>query len=212
MQQQQLGQQAAMASASNALEAARADQQAALSSGNQAAALEASRRAQAAQIQVDMASQTQRLGAEAAGQQAQLEATRRERLSEMGLEAGGMKLDAQQAFRQQQMAGARQLADIGGLEQGATFGAGQQLQQMGAQQEAAQRRQQAWDYDQWLRGQQGGAQELALAQSFLPGGMQQQFERQPSKWGQIGGGLLGAAGLGLGLYDRFSGRNQEPTV
>jgi hypothetical protein len=92
------------------------------------------------------------------------------------------------------MAGARQLADIGGLTQGATFGAGQQLQQMGAQQEAAQRRQQAWDYDQWLRGQQGGAQELALAQSFLPGGMQQQWERQPSKWGQIGGGLLGAEG------------------
>jgi len=77
---------------------------------------------------------------------------------------------------------------------------------MGRDQEAAQRRQQAWDYDQWLRGQQGGAQELALAKSFLPGGMEQQWERQPSRWGQIGGGLLGAAGLGLNIYDRFRDR------
>jgi hypothetical protein len=207
MQQQQLGQQATMATASNALAAAQSDQQAALASGNQAAALEAARRAQGAKAQMDIASQTQRLGADAAGQQARLEAVRRQGLSEMGLQAGGMGLDARGQFRGQQMAAARQLADIGGLTQGATFGAGAQLAALGLDQEVAQRRQQAWDYDQWLRGQQGGAQELALAQSFLPGGMQQQFEREPSKWGQIGGGLLGAAGLGLNMYDRYKNRN-----
>jgi hypothetical protein len=92
------------------------------------------------------------------------------------------------------------------MMQDATFAAGDQLAAMGAQQEAAKRRQQAFDYEQWLRGQEGGARELALAQSFMPGGTQQQFERKPSRVGQIGSGLLGAAGLGLGLYDRFSGR------
>jgi hypothetical protein len=34
----------------------------------------------------------------------------------------------------------------------------------------------------------------------LPGGMQQQWERQPSKWGQIGGGLLAAGGLAVDAY------------
>jgi multidrug efflux pump subunit AcrA (membrane-fusion protein) len=178
MQQQQLGQQASMATASNALAAAQSDQQAALSSGNQAAALEASRRAQTAQIQVDMASQTQRLGAGAAGQQAQL----------------------QQAFRQQQMAGAQQLADIGGMRQGAVLGAGGMLGAMGADQERAQRLQQAWDYDQFLRRQEGPGEALALSQAFLPGGGQQQWQRKPSMFGQIAGGLLGVAGLGVQAY------------
>jgi hypothetical protein len=200
MQQQQLGQQASMASASNALAAAQSDQQAALASGNQAAALEASRRAQAAQIQVDMASQTQRLGAGAAGQQAQQEAVRRQRLSEMGLQAGGMGLDAQAQFRQQQMAGAQQLADVGGMRQGAAFGAAGQLAGMGAQQEALRRQQMAWDYEQWLRGQQGGAESLALTQSLMPGAQQWQYGRKPSTAGQIGGGLLTAAGIASDVY------------
>jgi len=160
--------------------------QSALQRGDRQAMIDAQRQQQQAQLNLDAATRNQMAG----------------------LEAAGMGLDAQQAFRQQQIMNANQLANIGALTQGATFGAGAQLQQMGAQQEAAQRRQQAWDYDQWLRGQQGGAQELALAQSFLPGGMQQQFERRPSRWGQIGSGLLGAAGLGLGLYDRFG--PQEP--
>jgi hypothetical protein len=87
------------------------------------------------------------------------------------------------------------------LTQAATFGAAQQLAGMGREQEATQRAQQAWDYQQWLRGQEGGAQELALAQSFMPGGMQQRFERKPSRFGQVAGGLLGAAGL----YNQFRG-------
>jgi hypothetical protein len=200
MQQQQLGQQAAMATASNALAAARADQQAALASGNQAAALEAARRAQGAQAQIDVASQAQRLGAGAAGQQVQLEAVRRQRLSEMGLQAGGMGMDAQAQFRQQQMAAAQQLADIGGMRQGATFGAAGQLAGMGAQQEQARRQQMAWDYEQWLRGQQGGAESLALTQSLMPGAQQWQYGRKPSTAGQIGGGLLSAAGIAADIY------------
>jgi hypothetical protein len=200
MQQQQLGQQAAMASASNALEAARSDQQAALASGNQAAALEAQRRAQGAQAQIDIARQTQALGADAAGQQAQLEAARLQRLSEMGLQAGGMGMDAQAQFRQQQMAAAQQLADVGGMRQGATFGAAGQLAGMGAQQEQARQAQMAWDYQQWLRGQEGGAESLALVQSMMPGGQQWQYGRKPSTAGQIGGGLLSAAAIGADIY------------
>jgi hypothetical protein len=200
MQQQQLGQQAAMATASNALESARADQQAALASGNQAAALEAQRRAQGAQAQIDIASRTQALGAGAAAQQAQLEATRRQRLSEMGLQAGGMGLDAQAQFRQQQMGAAQQLADVGGMRQGAAFGAAGQLAGMGAQQEQAQRAQMAFDYEQWLRGLEGGAESLALTQSMMPGGQQWQYGRKPSVWGQIGGGLLAGAGLASDIY------------
>ena len=209
MQQQQLGQQAAMASASNALEAARADQQAALASGNQAAALEAQRRAQGAQAQIDIASQTQRLGAGAAGQQAQQEAVRRQRLAEMGLQAGGMGLDAQAQFRQQQMAGAQQLADLGGMTQGAAFGAAGQLAGMGAQQERAQQLQQAWDYEQFLRRQEGPAEALALSQAFMPGGAQQTWQRKPSLWGQIGGGLLSAGGLAVDAYTGSDVRMKE---
>jgi len=200
MQQRQLGQQAAMASASNALAAAQSDQQAALASGNQAAALEAQRRAQGAQAQIDIARQTQALGADAAGQQAQQEAARRQALSQMGLEAGGMGLDAQAQFRQQQMAAAQQLADVGGMRQGATFGAAGQLAGMGAQQEQARQAQMAWDYQQWLRGQEGGAESLALVQSMMPGGQQWQYGRKPSTAGQIGGGLLSAAAIGADIY------------
>jgi hypothetical protein len=74
---------------------------------------------------------------------------------------------------------------------------------MGREQEATQRAQQAWDYQQWLRGQEGGARELAFAQSFMPGGMQQEFERRPSRFGQVAGGLLGAGGVARDIYDRF---------
>ena len=181
MQDQRLGAQVAMQNAQNQIRIAEQNMQSALQRGDRQAMIDAQHQQQQAQMGLDAASRNQMAG----------------------LEAASMGLDAQQAFRQQQIMNANQLANIGALTQGATFGAGAQLQQMGAEQEAAQRRQQAWDYDQWLRGQQGGAQDLALAQSFLPGGMQQQFERRPSRWGQIGSGLLGAAGLGLGLYDRF---------
>jgi hypothetical protein len=203
MQQQQLGQQATMATASNALEAARADQQAALASGNQAAGLEAARRAQAAQARVNASMQTQSLGADAAGRQAQQEAVRRQTLSQMGLQAGGMGLDAQGQFRQQQMAAAQQLADVGGMTQGAAFGAAGQLAGMGSIQEQTQRAQMAFDYEQWLRGIEGGAESLALTQSMMPGGQQWQYGRKPSLMGQIGGGLLAAGGIGADIYGTY---------
>jgi hypothetical protein len=63
--------------------------------------------------------------------------------------------------------------------------------------------QQAWDYDQWLRRQEGPAEALAFTQSFMPGGAQQQWQRKPSKFGQIFGGLLGAAGAASGFVKPF---------
>jgi hypothetical protein len=107
-----------------------------------------------------------------------------------------MGMDAQAQFRQQQMQNAQQLADIGGMRQGATFGAAGQLQQMGSQQEQTERLQQAFDYEQWLRGQEGGARALSLMQGMMPGGSMQQFQRGPDRLGQ----MLGAATAIGGAY------------
>jgi hypothetical protein len=93
------------------------------------------------------------------------------------------------------------LADIGGMTQGATFGAAGQLQQMGAQQEQTQRLQQAWDYEQWLRGQEGGAQALALRQGMMPGGSMQTFGRKPDRFGQILGAATTLGGAALAGSD-----------
>jgi hypothetical protein len=82
------------------------------------------------------------------------------------------------------------------MTQGGTFAAGGQLQQMGAQQERAQMLQQAWDYEQWLRGQQGGAESLAMMRGMLPGGRQETLGQGPDRFGQI----LGAAGVVAGGY------------
>jgi hypothetical protein len=176
MQQQQLGQQATMSTAQNALSAAQSDQQAALASGNQQAAIDAQRRMAQAEMGLDAATRNQAAGLQAA---------------ELGLDAGGQ-------FRGQQLAAAQQLADIGGMQQGATFGAAQQLGQMGAMQEQTQRLQQAWDYEQWLRGQEGGAESLALMQGMMPGGHQQIFGRKPDRFGQILGAGVSLGGAALG--------------
>ena len=187
MQTQRLGTQVELQNAQNEIRIAEQNMQSALQRGDRQAMIDAQRQQQQAQMGLDAATRNQAAG----------------------LQAAGMGLDAQGRFRQQQMAGARQLADIGGLTQGATFGAAQQLDRMGAAQEQAQRDQQAWDYQQWLRGQEGGARELALAQSFMPGGMQQQFERRPSRFGQVFGGLLGAGGVARDIYDRFGNRTNQ---
>ena len=76
---------------------------------------------------------------------------------------------------------------------------------MGQQQDVARRQQMAFDYEQWLRGQEGGAQALALQQSMMPGGSVQQWNRPPSLAGQIGGGLLAAGGLGADIYRSSKG-------
>jgi hypothetical protein len=69
---------------------------------------------------------------------------------------------------------------------------------MGAQQEQTQRLQQAWDYEQWLRGQEGGAQALALRQGMMPGGTMQQFARKPNVFGQMLGAATTLGGAWLG--------------
>jgi hypothetical protein len=179
MQTQQLGTQVDVQNAQNALSASQANLNAAVQSGDQQAQIDAQRQMAEAQMGLDAATRNQ-----AAGLQA----------SELGL-------DAQGQFRGQQLAAAQQLADIGGMEQDATFGAASQLQQMGAQQEQTQRLQQAWDYEQWLRGQEGGAESLALMQSMMPGGAQQQWSRRPDRFGQILGAATSLGGAALAGSD-----------
>ena len=171
-----------MQNAQNEIRIAEQNMQSALQTGSQQAQIDAQRQMAQAQMRLDAATRNQ--GA--------------------GLQAANMGLDAQAQFRQQQMAAAQQLADIGGMEQGATFNAAGQLQQMGAQQERAQMLQQAWDYEQWLRGQQGGAESLAMMRSMLPGGRQETLARGPDRFGQIlgagttiaGAKIAGAAAAG----------------
>jgi hypothetical protein len=179
MQTQQLGTQVDVQNAQNALSASQANLDAAMQSGDRQAQIDAQRQMAEAQMGLDAATRNQ-----AASLQA----------SELGL-------DAQGQFRGQQLAAAQQLADIGGMTQDATFGAASQLQQMGAQQEQTQRLQQAWDYEQWLRGQEGGAESLALMQSMMPGGAQQQWSRRPDRFGQILGAATSLGGAALSGSD-----------
>ena len=194
MQQQQLQQQAGMQTAQNQLEAARADQQAAFQSGNAQAQYEAQRQMREAELRLQRGMQTQQLGAESAAQQTQNEFLRRQGLAEMGLQAQGMGMDDAARFRAQQMQASQQLAGLGGMEQAATFGAAQQLAQMGGTQEQRQQMQAAADYEQWLRSQEGFADEAAFLQAMQPQAGMAQYQRKPSVWGQVAGGLLAGAG------------------
>ena len=194
MQQQQLQQQAGMQTAQNQLEAARADQQAAFQSGNAQAQYEAQRQMREAELRLQRGMQTQQLGAESAAQQTQNEFLRRQGLAEMGLQAEGMGMDEAARFRAQQMQASQQLAGLGGMEQAATFGAAQQLAGMGGTQEQRQQMQAAADYEQWLRSQEGFADEAAFLQAMQPTPSQMQYQRKPSVWGQVAGGLLSAGG------------------
>ena len=178
MQTQQLGTEVSVQNAQNQMRAAEQNQQAALQRNDQQAALDA---------QAQLANAEMRLTA----------ATRNQA---SGLQARGMGLDADAQFRQQQLAAAGQLADIGGMTQDATFAGAGQLRQMGGEQDQIRRMQQAFDYEQWLRGQQGGAQSLALMQGFMPGGAQQQYERAPDLFGQLLGAGTSLAGAGLGAW------------
>ena len=178
-QTEQLGTQVEMQNAQNEIRVAEQNMQAALQTGNQQAAIDAQRQLAQSQMGLDAATRNQAAG----------------------LQASGMGLDAGAQFRQQQMGAAQQLADIGGMTQGATFGAASQLQQMGAQQEQTERLQQAWDYEQWLRGQEGGAQSLALMQGMMPGGSTQQFQRGPDRFGQILGAATSIGGAAIAGSD-----------
>ena len=134
------------------------------------------------------------MGLTSAQQQSQNEFARRQGLAEMGLQAQGMGMDDQARFRQQQMQLAEQLGRQGLDEQAATFTAAQQLAQMGGTQEQRQQMQAAADYEQWLRSQEGFADEAAFLQAMQPQGGMAQYQRKPSVWGQVAGGLLAAGG------------------
>jgi hypothetical protein len=134
------------------------------------------------------------MGLTSAQQQSQNEFARRQELSRMGLQAQGMGMDDQARFREQQMALAQQLGRQGMDEQAATYAAAQQLQQMGGTQEQRQQMQAAADYEQWLRSQEGFADEAAFLQAMQPTPDQMQYQRKPSVWGQVAGGLLSAGG------------------
>ena len=134
------------------------------------------------------------MGLTSAQQQSQNEFLRRQELSRMGLQAQGMGMDDQARFREQQMRLAEQLGRQGMDEQAATFAAAQQLAQMGGTQEQRQQMQAAADYEQWLRSQEGFADEAAFLQAMQPTPSQMQYQRKPSVWGQVAGGLLSAGG------------------
>ena len=162
--------------------------------GIRAAELEAQRQQREAELRLQRGMQTQQLGADAAAQQTQNEFARRQALAEMGLRAQGMGMDDRARFREQQMALAQQLGRQGMDEQAATFAAAQQLAQMGGTQEQRQQMQAAADYEQWLRSQEGFADEAAFLQAMQPQAGMAQYQRKPSTAGQIFGGLLSAGG------------------
>jgi len=105
-------------------------------------------------------------------------------------------LQAQKEFRAQQIGAADQLSGLGKRRQDATFNAAQQLADAGKEQQMTQLQQQAFDYEQWLRGQQGGADELSFMKSMIPGGDQFTYGQKPNKLSQlIGLGVTGASFL-----------------
>ena len=177
-QEQQLGTQVGLQNAQNEMRVAEQNQQAAIQRNDRQAVLDSQRQMENARMRLEAATRNQ----------------------SADLQAAGMTYDANAQFRQQQLAAAGQLADIGGMTQDATFAGAGQLRQMGGEQDQIRRMQQAFDYEQWLRGQQGGAQSLALMQGFMPGGAQQQYERAPDLFGQLLGAGTSLAGAGLGAW------------
>ena len=145
-------------------------------------------RRQAAGLQGQQLTTGTRRGEQALQQQA------REANQRAALEAARYSQLGGQDFSRQQLAAAAGLGGLGSQLQQQTFGAGEALMQMGGEQDRFRQAQQAFDYEQWLRGQEGGAEALGLVQSMMPGGQQQQWQRKPSKTGQILGGLLAAGG------------------
>lgn len=117
-------------------------------------------------------------------------------------------LQAQQAFRAQQIGAADQLSGLGKRRQDATFNAAQQLADAGREQQMTQLQQQAFDYEQWLRGQQGGADELSFMKSMIPGGTQFTYGQKPDRLSQLLG--LGATGASFFASDAQMKENIKP--
>ena len=170
MQNQQLGTDVAMQNANNDMRIAEANMQSALQRGDRQAVLDAQRNMARAEMS--------------------LEASTRNQAAQ--LQAGGMGLDANARFRQQQMDAANQLARVGGMRQGATFAAADQLARAGRDQRDVNLQQQAYDYEQWLRGQTGGGEAIDFMGRQLRGGDQFTYGRKPDKLSQLLG--LGAVG------------------
>jgi hypothetical protein len=79
-----------------------------------------------------------------------------------------------------------------GQEERATAAA---LQNMGRDQRDIQQEQMAFDYEQWLRSQEGGGRELAMLQSMLPEAQRLKMEREQGLGSKIFGGLLAGGGI-----------------
>ena len=177
MQNQQLGTDVAMQNANNDMRIAEANMQSALQRGDRQAVLDAQRNMARAEMS--------------------LEASTRNQAAQ--LQAGGMGLDANARFRQQQMDAANQLAGVGGMRQGATFAAADQLARAGQDQRDVNLQQQAYDYEQWLRGQTGGGEAIDFMGRQLRGGDQFTYGRKPDRLSQLLG--LGATGASFFASD-----------
>jgi len=188
MQTAQLGQQAALQEQQLSQQAgtreAELSQQARLQQQN----LEAQRRQQDAAREQQARMQAQQLGTQAA--------LDTQRLGQQALTA-----DADRALRAAQLTqqGSQQYVDNQlraagalGQEERATAAA---LQNMGRDQRDIQQEQMAFDYEQWLRSQEGGGRELAMLQSMLPEAQRLKMEREQGLGSKIFGGLLAGGGI-----------------
>ena len=194
MQTAQLGQQAALQEQQLSQQAgtreAELSQQARLQQQN----LEAQRRQQDAAREQQARMQGQQLGTQAA--------LDTQRLGQQALTA-----DADRALRAAQLTqqGSQQYVDNQlraagalGQEERATAAA---LQNMGRDQRDIQQEQMAFDYEQWLRSQEGGGRELAMLQSMLPEAQRLQMEREQGLGAKIFGGLLAGGGIASKFFN-----------
>ena len=194
MQTAQLGQQAALQEQQLSQQAgtreAELSQQARLQQQN----LEAQRRQQDAAREQQARMQGQQLGTQAA--------LDTQRLGQQALTA-----DADRALRAAQLTqqGSQQYVDNQlraagalGQEERATAAA---LQNMGRDQRDIQQEQMAFDYEQWLRSQEGGGRELAMLQSMLPEAQRLQMEREQGLGSKIFGGLLAGGGIASKFFN-----------
>ena len=132
--------------------------------------------------------QTQSLDQQRAIQQAQLAQDAGEGDADRALRAAQMTQQGSQQYVSDQLRGGQML----GQEERAT---GAALQNMGRDQRDIQQDQMAFDYEQWLRSQEGGGRELAMLQGMLPEAERQKLQREKGLGSQLFGGLLAGGGL-----------------
>ena len=132
--------------------------------------------------------QTQSLDQQRAIQQAQLAQDAGTGDADRALRAAQMTQQGSQQYVSDQLRGGQML----GQEERATA---QALQNMGRDQRDIQQDQMAFDYEQWLRSQEGGGKELAMLQGMLPEAERQKLQREKGLGSQLFGGLLAGGGL-----------------